>query len=198
MKNEYREIMDRISLSNEEKINILTNAEIKAHKPKSYLKPILASICVLLIAFLGYKMSLPKEIVDPNQNTLTPNPMQRFEDVEAASEAVGFTVSLPAFDTIDAIFVINGEIIQLKGQYEGQAITFRMGQGSEDISGDFNIYDNEAELIIQGQEISVKGNGDLISLVLWHTEDFTYSIQSEGLSEEKIIALIETMTSALK
>lgn len=196
MKNEYRDIMNHISLSDEEKINILANAEIKAHKSKSYLKPILASACVLLIAFLGYKMSLPKEIVDPNQNTLTPNPMQRFEDVEAAGEAVGFTVSVPVLDNIDAIFVINGEIIQIKGQYAGQAITFRMGQGSEDISGDFNVYENETSLLIQGHEITAKGNGDLISLVLWQTDEFTYSIHSEGLSEEKITALIESMTSA--
>lgn len=196
MKNEYRDIMNHISLSDEEKINILANAEIKAHKPKSYLKPILASACVLLIAFLGYKMSLPKEIVDPNPNTLTPNPMQRFEDVEAAGEAVGFTVSIPVLDNIDAIFVINGEIVQIKGQYAGQAITFRMGQGSEDISGDFNVYENETSLLIQGHEITAKGNGDLISLVLWQTDEFTYSIHSEGLSEEKIAALIESMTSA--
>lgn len=198
MKNEYREIMNHISLSDEEKINILTNAEIKAHRSKSYLKPALACICVLLLAVLGYKMSMPKEIIDSNQNTLTPNPMLRFDDIETASEAVGFTVSLPALDTIDAIFVINGEIIQIKGQYEGQIITFRMGQGSDDISGDYNVYENETKLIIQGHEISAKGNGDLISLVLWQTEEFTYSIHSEGLSEERITVLIESMTSGLK
>lgn len=198
MKKEYRKLMDSISLSDKEKSEILAEAESKARKSNSYLKPALACICVLLFAFLGYKLSMPKDIIDPDQNTLTPNPMQRFDDIETASEAIGFAVTAPVLDNIDAIFVINNEIVQIKGQYEGQLITFRMGQGSADISGDFNKYEQEKKLMMNGTEITAKGNNDLISLALWCSDEFTYSINAEDLSEESIITLIESMTSSLK
>lgn len=197
MKNEYRKIMDRISLSDKEKLEILAEAESKAHRSKSYLKPVMA-ICIILTFFLGYKLNMATLNRLSEPNTLTPNPMQRFDDIETASEAIGFMVTAPVLDNIDAIFVINGEIIQIKGQYEGQPITFRMGKGSEDISGDFNKYEQEKKLMMNGTEITAKGNNDLISLALWCSEEFTYSINAEGLSEECVNALIESMTSTIK
>lgn len=197
MKKEYRKLMDSISLSDKEKSEILAEAESKARKSNSYLKPVMV-ICIILSFFLGYKLNMPTLNRLSEPNTLTPNPMQRFDDIETASEAIGFAVTAPVLDNIDAIFVINNEIVQIKGQYEGQLITFRMGQGSTDISGDFNKYEQEKKLMMNGTEITAKGNNDLISLALWCSDEFTYSINAEDLSEESIITLIESMTSSLK
>jgi len=56
--------------------------------------------------------------------------------------------------------------------------------GDEDNSGDYNPYAETVELIVNGQTVTLKGDGGVYTLALWTDGEFSYSLRfSAGISK---------------
>lgn len=54
----------------------------------------------------------------------------------------------------------------------------RKGVGEEDISGDYENYDTMKDILVDGIKVTVKGNGNTISLITWSNDGYGYAIGS--------------------
>ena len=109
-----------------------------------------------------------------------PNPWVEYDSLEAAAEAAGFELRIPYIPEelkITAIRLIEGSLLEVVYELDGNSIVYRQGPGEEDISGDFTEYEETATEKIEGTEVSVtyKGNGGLVSLMTWQDAGFAYA-----------------------
>ena len=71
-------------------------------------------------------------------------------------------------------------------------MTVRKARGSEDISGDYNQYDDIAETKVGDNTVTIKGSGGEFSLALWVSGDYSYSVSVEsGIPETELIKILE-------
>lgn len=133
-----------------------------------------------------------------SENVEIPNPFVDCDSLSEAVNIVGFDVVVP--DSIDGYpekyirAIATDERKMAEVVYENDdenEIRIRKALGSEDISGDYNLYDQNNTVMVGELEVVMKGNGDTISLATWTNSDYTYSVYaSAGISSEAISDLI--------
>ena len=108
------------------------------------------------------------------------NPWSDHETLEDAETAAGFMFSLPA--VIDGYqaehFRSMGDtmIEVIYADTEGEeAFRLRKGKGQEDISGDYNNYDNTYDINSDGVDINMQGNEDGIHRIIFCSDTYSYS-----------------------
>lgn len=198
MKKRYDEIMDKIEVTDEMRSRILQNiqrADI-ASQPKTkvirfpaipkYLS-IAACFAVLLIGAL-----IVPHLLNPEQGN-EPGLMAPGGDIVtvdsagALSQAVGFEVN----DLTDLPFTVDEttytaywqEMAEITYTGDGQSVTFRKSIGEDDNSGDYSTYENVMEKELNGNTVTLKGNGNAYTLAVWSDDNFSYSLQiSDGIS----------------
>lgn len=69
-------------------------------------------------------------------------------------------------------------------------VRIRKALGSDDISGDYNVYDTEATYQINDCSVTMKGNGSLVSVALWTEDGYTYAIDASNFSQEEMAAIV--------
>lgn len=115
---------------------------------------------------------------------------------EELSDAVGFAVAdiseLP-FEVSERIYQsYSGEMAEITYLGDGgQELTYRKEAGDSDISGDYNIYNIEKEVTVDGREAVLKGNGNKYNLAVWTYGRFSYSVYCKnGMTENEMLAVI--------
>lgn len=130
------------------------------------------------------------------ETTQIPNPWTDCESMEEAEEKAGFSMEVP--DAIgeyskSLIQTLDQEIIQVFYEKDGSDdnILIRKGTGSDDVSGDYNEYAETKEVQIEDVQVTEKGNDGTISLAIWKTDEYSYSVSVPGMTEEEIATIIE-------
>ncbi|WP_459477854.1 stalk domain-containing protein [Clostridium saccharoperbutylacetonicum] len=126
------------------------------------------------------------------------NPIENFDTIDDAQKALKFKVTVPkellGKYNIKYINTISRNLFQIcyiNGQND---IIFRMGQGIEDISGDYNNYETNNTVNINGSNVKLKGDNDLIKVAVWSANNMSYSISiTNGMKQEDIINLIKSV-----
>ena len=131
------------------------------------------------------------------------NPFMEADDLQAAAELAGFEMAAP--ESIDGypeimIQVIKNEMIEIF-YYEGEfgedghkEVLIRKGVGDEDISGDYNEYDENETTSINGMDVNLRGEGGAVKVAAWAANGYSYAIDSsEGLTKEEIENMVETI-----
>lgn len=132
---------------------------------------------------LGDVQTLELGITDEdsgNDSTQIPNPWQEYKTVSEAAKATGISFSAPEKlegYKVSYVQVMDG-IIELRYFNGSNEIRVRKGKGTDDISGDYNVYKNVSEKKIGGNTVTLKGNGDGISSAVWTDGKYSYSIYS--------------------
>lgn len=74
-----------------------------------------------------------------------------------------------------------------------EELTLRKGECEEDeISGDYNTYDNSETVDVNGNSVTISGNDDTYSLATWTNGDYAYSVYSTiGLTKEHITGICD-------
>lgn len=137
------------------------------------------------------------EATDASELVQYVNPFAEYDTLEEAESAVGFDITVPDSygDYSELSFmVVGGEMLEV--QYydagENRGMYIRKAPGSDDISGDFNQYDDIREIQVGGNTVTIKGSGGEFSLALWVSGDYSYSVSvSSGLSENALRKIIE-------
>ena len=137
------------------------------------------------------------EAADTSELVQYVNPFAEYDTLEEAERAVGFDITVPdSYGDYSELsyMVVGGEMLEV--QYydagENRGMYIRKAPGSEDISGDFNQYDDIREIQVGGNTVTIKGSGGEFSLALWISGDYSYAASvSSGISENALKEIIE-------
>lgn len=130
-------------------------------------------------------------------NTQIPNPWQEYKTVSEAAKAAGISFSAPEKlegYKVSHVQTMDG-IVELRYSNGSNEIRVRKGKGTNDISGDYNVYKNVSEKKIGGNTVTLKGNGDGVSSATWTDGTYSCSIFSENELTNK---LVESIVAAMR
>lgn len=126
-----------------------------------------------------------------------------YETMDEAENVAGFDVSVP-----ETVGEYTARIISVNTSFEPTTIEvyysnsddsvngvrIRKAPGSQDISGDFNVYEKTYDVKIEERDVTMKGNGDVVSLAIWTENNYTYSLYvSTGISNETMIEIVSNI-----
>lgn len=193
----YEEIMDRVEVTPEMRQRVLSNLE-QARKPKRpalrQLMSLAACLAIVLCCWYAWK---------PRQQTQVENPgaqgasqIENVASLEALSQKTGVPMKeltgLP-FDVEATQYVSYWEKLA-EIQYFGRtdSLCYRKSHGTEDNSGDYNVYSQVKTLDVSGCAVTLKGGAEGYSLAVWTDGTYAYSISaSKPLTEETFRGLLE-------
>lgn len=129
------------------------------------------------------------------ENVQIPNPIVEYKNIDEAKENLSFSVliptELPEGYIITRVSTISNEIFQVDYSNGKNEITYRMATGTEDISGDYNVYDFTEKVTFGDINAKVMGNGDSASKITWNKDGNTFSIYSQnGLTKADVEILV--------
>lgn len=94
---------------------------------------------------------------------------------------------------IKYINTISRDLFQICYVNKQNDIIFRMGQGTYDISGDYNNYKINNTVNINGINVKVKGDDNLIKVAVWSVNNMSYSISlNDGMKQDDIINIVKS------
>lgn len=204
--------MDRLEVTEEMRERILGNLQEMLSKDhlafskedtckrrRSYRKYIAAAAGIAVLLAGVFAVPRLGGVDTPETPPVLESPGSGIEEKSSAeelSDAVGFAVAdistLP-FEVSERIYQSYSEemaeIIYFGD--DGQELTYRKEAGDSDISGDYNVYNNEKEVTADGREAVLKGNGKKYNLAVWTYGRFSYSVYCKnGLTENEMLAVI--------
>ncbi|AWK51709.1 cell wall-binding protein [Clostridium beijerinckii] len=125
------------------------------------------------------------------------NPIEGFDTIAEAQKALKFKVTVPkellGKYNIKYINTISRNLFQICYISKQSDIIFRMGQDTQDISGDYNNYKTNTIVNINGNKIKLKGDDKLIKVATWNINNMSYSISvNDGMKQDDIIKIIKS------
>ena len=126
-----------------------------------------------------------------------PNPFTDHTALEDAAKAVGFELSVPekvSGSSRQCIQTMDSGMIQVFYGDEDHEVLIRKAPGSEDISGDYNVYTQVKTADVNGTAVTMKGEDSLVHLAIWTGGGYTYSVSARaGMSEADMTALVRSV-----
>lgn len=157
------------------------------------------AFAVLMLAIVMPRLLKPAEDTpaDPKPPVQLVNPSVSVETMEEAEAITGFALECPEtfgeWNRSD-IAVNNGKMIDVTyTDKDGNALMqICKAAGKDDISGDYNAYDSAEEIPVGSKTVTLKGNDQMVSLMIFTEDGYSYSVSmSEGLSREDALKLAE-------
>ncbi len=144
----------------------------------------------------GSTISINKKADTKDEDAQIPNPLTEHETLADLAKTVGFDVTLPTVDKAykeTAFIDISGTAADVRFADGEDTITFRKAKGSDDISGDYNTYNENKTIAVKDVSVSVKGN-DGINTATWQKDGFTYSFSSDkAMTQDALVQAIENL-----
>lgn len=192
----YKEIMKRVTVTDEMRQRILETIGGYAYEPKRKVagtRWILAAACFALLLSAAAALTSISNRLEPDVEMQPSLSLPDFEEVASIhelAEKVGFQVQemtvLP-FDVYEIHYVaFRSGLAEIQYRGESQSVVFRKAAGTEDPSGDYTAYDTVEEMTIDGQAVTLKGSIDGFLLALWQDGAYTCSLRlSDPLAKEE-------------
>jgi hypothetical protein len=122
------------------------------------------------------------------------NPFVSCETLEEAERIAGFSLELPGQlpDWIrrTTMRAVGSAMIEVTFEGQDRELVIRKGTGSQDISGDYNVYDSEKVCSVDGCRVVVRGTGGKAAVAVWTRDGYTYAVNAEpGVEPEMMTAL---------
>ncbi len=208
MSKSYHEIMEKIEITDEMRTRILNNVSRQTTNTPTKLiafphlrkmASIAACIAVLLIGGTMMKNTFYPSSPSPDQEMVgAVYGMEECKSLTELAQKAGFAVkdipgsSIPFKVTSTSYTWCWNEFAQIIYEGTDNSLTYRKTRGTEDISGDYNQYDQVSDITINGINVTVKGNADLYYLATWHTKDHSYSLSlNEGATLETLSSIVQ-------
>lgn len=122
------------------------------------------------------------------------NPFVDCDSVEDGEMLAGFSMNAPkALDGYGKriVRVIKNELLEFQYEDDKENALIRKGKGLEDISGDYNVYEDIYKVKIFDEEVTFKGNDGYVDLALWKFGEYSYSVSIPDLTEEEMIKVVK-------
>ncbi len=216
----YEEIMERIHMSEEAHERILSNiirecGEKERKKISSFQFSVryLAVAAAVLVCVITVPVvyHLQNTSVDQDEHTIIAaddtvqiaNGIVECASVEELSEKVGF----PVYDLQEEILPFKVDTIEYYSYWEelaeieytgsdGDYAVYRKEEGTEDCSGDYNVYSIQKVISLNGIQITLKGDDQRYNLAVWTYECYSYSLYlSEGIAENEFQDILNAVVN---
>ena len=196
----YKEMMDTIRVTPEMRERVLEEMEARRAREirkKRALRRVYAcaaglAACLALVLTMGKFLGKAPETPGEPDETLVMNPYGATEcaSLEELSQTLGFSSALPFEPETVTYSAMFGEFAQIDYSAGEATVCVRMVPGTEDISGDYNVYEKEERVDTGGWSILLKGDGDGVSLATWTDGEYAYSISAEpAISREEMLKM---------
>ena len=124
-----------------------------------------------------------------------PNPFIDCTDIAAAEELAGFTFTLPEAYEATTIKAVEDDMIDITVLAGENEISLRKSVGTDDISGDYNQYDQTSDVVVDDMTVTTKGADDMIQVATWNNGEYCFSIvAADGLTQDEVISLVIELT----
>lgn len=133
---------------------------------------------------------------DQGDSTQIANPFVDCQDLDAAAKQAGFSFSVPASIqgyTKSLIQAVPGDMIQVfyDGK-DGSELLLRKAVGTDDVSGDYNVYADVQSLPFSQGTATLKGDGGRYVLAVWTQDGASFALAlSEGVPGEDWGAILD-------
>lgn len=210
--NSYKEIMDRIEVTDEMRSRILNNVVLSSEKKRlpfprtSRYLSVCASLLILAIGALTLPQmidritnQIPIEGVGSVPGTAS---IETCKSINELSRRMGFKV----FGLYDFPFEVTSteytsyfdKLAQITYRGADNQIVYRQSSSAEekDNSGDYNSYSDVIATDIDGFSLILKGDNEKYVLATWYDNDFCYSISMDvGLDQAELKHLVEQIAT---
>lgn len=159
---------------------------------KRTVAAVLMGILVLSLTACGGTKESEKSN-ETDENTQIPNPfIETTKDEAEKLSGISFSVpeKVEGYDNC-SFMAIENELIQAyytngaqaDGQSENGAdeqdnLLIRKAAGSEDISGDYNDYEQISFVKAGELDVTMKGNNDLVYVAIWNKDGYTFAVDT--------------------
>jgi len=156
--------------------------QIQRKEGNKMMKKLFVMILAAMMIFSAAACGKKKEPAEPK--VMSTFQLEKYASEEELEDAVGFSVEdlrdLPVTISEIQYQAIAGEIAQVIVLYgedeEPGRIVFRKSAGEDDNSGDYNRYDSERTVEVDGTAVMLKGSEGAAALALWQRDGFTCSM----------------------
>lgn len=208
MSRSYHEIMEKIEVTDEMRTRILNNVSEQVFKTPHKVVTLLhlrkmasiaACIALLFIGGTMIKNAFYPSSPSPDQEMVGGvYGMEECKSLTELTQKAGFDIkNIPETDipfkvTTTTYLWCWNEFAQIVYEGTDNSLTYRKTKGTDDISGDYNQYDQVLDKVVNGIDVTIKGNNDKYYLVIWHTKDYSYSISlDKGVMLETLSAIVQ-------
>ena len=192
----YDEAMEHIVLSEEARERILggiENADLSRNAGPRIInisdakRIIAAAACLLVVVSAAVLAGVLSGRQEPSIDTGGPMtgtyaPVDYMTCAEL-SEAMGFAVEDAAAlipGAGNAVYTdLFGETAQITFRAGESDVTYRKALSEEDVSGDYNEYEDVKQISLEGVDVTLKGGADGFALALWQKDGYSCSLQYE-------------------
>lgn len=206
MREAYKDVMDRIVVTQEMQARILRTIRTTEFQPRRRsapipVRPVAIAACLTLLV-IG-TVTLPRLQTQPPEKD--PSGVQngiwsvtQASSLQELSQLVGFGVeeleTLPFTVTETEYRAYPGGLAEVTYLGETQSVTLRKLAGDADPSGDYSVYSDTLVLTREGYCVTLSGEGSLYSLAVWQDGTYSYSIRaSQACPEETWESILEGM-----
>ena len=140
---------------------------------------------------------------DAQERMQIANPWSEFDSLEEAEADALLQIKLPeSYQNFDHRIYrsMHGEMLEIIYQNADGQEGFRIRKSHDvgDISGDYTSYAQEKTLTSGGRSVTIRGNGDTISVATWsnHSLNLSYAIcvaEDQHFTEDDIRSLVEAI-----
>lgn len=206
MKNKYNEIMSRVKVTPQmhdrimEKINETNFDEKNYNNWKSlgiYKKYIYVAASVLFLFAAVITMSY-KINVDNKPSVLTVPDIREHFSAKELSSNVGYEVkevkNIPF--KVEKITYVSywGKMSEITYSGENNVLVFRMATSDEDVSGNYDKYNDIKNSRTGSYNVTIKGNNGLYNLAIWQFKHFSYSLQiDQAITESELLNIVQSV-----
>lgn len=160
------------------------------------LSLVLALASPMIVACGGSQASEQEGGGQAEQQTGVPNPFVDCSSAYEAAQLAGFEVNFP--ESVPGYSqrlyqAIEGQMAQCFYSEGEQSVLIRkaVDDGSGDISGDYNEYDEVSTVNVEGVEVTEKGTGGLVYCAIWGQDGYLFAIDADaGLESDVIESLV--------
>ena len=213
----YDEIMDHIRVTDDMRSRILENIEAgdiaaerrRKQTDRTVTKLLSMAACLAVIIAAASALRSPAQVstsddLQTNEGD-TPGFVQGGADIvepdsaAALSAAVGFEVNdidLPFTPEQTEYISYWHELAEIDYTGAGKTARYRKAAGTEDCSGDYNVYTDVTEFEAGSITVTLKGDAGQYTLAIWTDGSYSYSLSlSDGLSLSDWQALMNSIQS---
>ena len=208
----YNEIMGKIEVTDEMQSRILKNVGNHFSGRKSPRRKLwypvfggVAAAAMLMLIIRPWEGSNAPVGQNPPITGNQPPLMQQggfgeeYSSVEELSKAVGFDMfelnNLPFKAKETNYIAIDKDFAEINYSGEENSLTYRKSVGTEDNSGDYNIYDYVGKTEINKIKVTVKGEAESLKLAFWTDGKYSYSISlDKAVAQKKMKDLVMEVT----
>ncbi|MEG0852380.1 MAG: DUF4367 domain-containing protein [Angelakisella sp.] len=177
---------------------------------KNTKKLLIVALSLLIVSGMAACGSKPAEPIPTHEpmgqsesQAQIPSPLVTYKTAEELEAAVGFSINAPTYlpegYTANSFTAIGSKLAEIRYQNGEKSITFRMAEGDEDVSGDYNQYSSTQSADVAGTSVSLKGDGETVALATFARDGFSYSLSFEsGVQQAEAVKIIESIYGAAK